>query len=237
MSWLPALLTLPQHELPTLAPKVEGRLEEARWEPSEKALPAPGSLLRWLVSHPEDLARPSGALAGSAETLAQRESLLRGDGHIRDEALRLLEQADRSLPAWYVLEGPTYPDVFLRTDDAIIVIEGKRTEADVTRSTTWMPMRHQMLRHLDGAWEARKGRAVYGLFIVEGDGDGTAVAVPERWQRVCAETVTPETLSRSLPHRSAEERGAIARGYLGVTTWQRICAQFDIPWRDLPDRA
>jgi hypothetical protein len=111
------------------------------------------------------------------------------------------------------------------------VIEGKRTEADVSRDTTWMPTRHQMLRHLDGAWELRGGRAVYGFFIVEGGGD--SAVVPEHWRRECAETVSPEILDSSLPHRSPEERRAIAEGYRGVTTWQQVCAQLGIPWNDL----
>ncbi len=91
-SWIPALLTFPQRQPPTPVPRVEGRLEEARWEPDEKALPAPASLLRWLVSHPEALARALGAPSDSGETRLRRAALLRGDVPTRDEALCLLEQ-------------------------------------------------------------------------------------------------------------------------------------------------
>lgn len=237
MSWLPTLLRLPQREPPSPVPRVVGRLEEARWTPTEKALPAPPSLLRWLVSNPEALARAPGARSDSGETRVLRAALLRGDVAARDAALRLLEQGQTSQAAWYIFEGPTYPDVFVQTEDAIVVIEGKRTESDITRRTTWMPVRHQMLRHLDCAWEVRGGRTVYGCVIVEGNGGGTVVAVPEHWRRVCAETVTLEALNGSLPHRSAEERRAIAEGYLGVTTWQAVCRTFDIAWERLANHS
>jgi hypothetical protein len=44
---------------------------------------------------------------------------------------------------------------------------------------------------------------------------------------------SPATLDKSLPHRSAAERRAIADACLGITTWQRVCRRFEIAWRPM----
>jgi hypothetical protein len=126
--------------------------------------------------------------------------------------------------------------VRLRTSSGIVAIEGKRTEADVTTCTTWMPVRHQMLRHLDGAWDLRDDHRVVGLFIVEGDGGREASTVPGHWIERCVTTVQREVLEASLPHRADAERSAIAAGYLGVTTWQAVCDALGVSYDGLPDR-
>ena len=127
-----------------------------------------------------------------------------------------------------MLEGRTWPDVYLETDQIIIVIEGKRDERGPMTSTTWMRTRHQMLRHLDCAWERRDGRDLVGFFIVEGnDASG---GVPAVWREAVALTVSSDTLTGSLPHRGYEERQALAACFLGATTWQSMCHAFNIPW-------
>jgi hypothetical protein len=162
--------------------------------------------------------------------------LLHRDPEVIGEALALLARPSVPAKAWYVLEGPSQPDVYLQTEEAIVVIEGKRTESGPTTTTSWMPGRHQMLRHMDCAWELRGSRLVFGFFIVEGDGGAEAVGVPPRWADAAAETVRPAALRGSLPHRTAAEQAEICRGFLGVTTWQRLCAELEIPWSALPDR-
>ena len=44
------------------------------------------------------------------------------------------------------------------------------------------------------------------------------------------EQVSPVLLEKSLPHRTDGERADIAQGFLGVTTWQRVCREFGLPW-------
>lgn len=138
---------------------------------------------------------------------------------------------------WYVLEGLSQPDAYLETDEAIVVIEGKRTEPGPTIGTKWMPRRHQMLRHLDAAWEARGQKRVYSFFILEGEGGPDAVEVPARWVDAARNTISTTAICDSLPHRDAAEQLAIARCFLGVTTWQAVCKTFDIDWTKLPDSA
>jgi hypothetical protein len=143
-----------------------------------------------------------------------------------EEALGGLRMS-RSGRAWYVLEGPSQPDVYLATGEVIVIIEAKRTETGPTTSTKWMRVRHQMLRHLDAAWDIRGERRVYGLFVVEAEGE-TDVA-PEAWRQAVDETVSPAILERSLPHRSEEVRSAIAGAVLGLVTWQTLCSRLGVP--------
>ena len=126
-----------------------------------------------------------------------------------------------------MLQGRTFPDVYLVTSDALVVIEGKRTESGATMRTAWMASRDQMLRHIDAAWEIRGSRAVYGFFVVEGPESG-GVGVPGRWVHTAVKTVSSDTIRSSLPHRSREEQEAIAACFLGATTWQAIVKHFGL---------
>jgi hypothetical protein len=107
----------------------------------------------------------------------------------------------------------------------VVVLEGKRTEAGPTTNTFFMPVRHQMLRHMDAAREFY-GRPVIGLFAVEG-ADGTA-ALPPEWSVWACATVGFEVVRRSLPHRSADEQEQIVRGFAGAVTWGAIVAHFGL---------
>jgi hypothetical protein len=158
-----------------------------------------------------------------------RERLLAHDAGTIELALHLLRVGDRDRD-WYIFEGPTYPDAFIETRDALVVIEGKRTEAGATTSTTWLSGRHQIWRHMDAAWEIRGSRAVYGLFLVEGD-PSSPLEISEVWRKAAAATLSAAALDASFPHRAAAEREGIVRGFVGVATWQRVCHEFGLDQR------
>jgi hypothetical protein len=180
-TWLSELVTLPARP-GVVAPVVPpAPLTRWGWGDEEVGLPAPRSLLAWLVRNAA-LVNEEAHRNTSKSTREERDLLLEHDAATLDKALRLLSREPVSARGWYVLEGVTRPDVYLESEKVIVVIEGKRTESGPTTDTTWMRIRHQMLRHLDCAWECRKGRDVFGFFIVEGDGGGSAVAVPPLWQ-------------------------------------------------------
>lgn len=222
-TWLGPLLGLANPQAPvdvgTVAPDVMRFLGD-----DEKPLPAPKSLLRWLITHLD--VRPDPNARDANETSRRRGRLADRDPATIAEALRLLD-GNPSGPAWYVLEGPSYPDVYIETDRAVIVVEGKRTEPVPTTATTWMAERHQMLRHIDAAWDGRGGRDVYGILIVEGVDDGS---VPDPWLSYPAALRNDRVLAASLPHRTDAERAAIARAFLGVTTWQQVSRRFGLAW-------
>lgn len=222
-TWLPQLLRL------IGADDVAGfpfhrKLRQANWWPHEKALPAPLDLLRWLILNCQ---RPVTENAmGTGNNRERREALLQREQAMVEEAIAALARAPRGR-VWYILEGPSKPDAYLATDELVVVVEGKRTEAAPTIHTDWMPERHQMLRHLDAAWDTLQGRRLVGLMIVEGL--ETVQGVPAPWCNYQAQLDSPEILFNSMPHRNAAERIAIRNCFKGITTWQSIIAALGIP--------
>jgi hypothetical protein len=214
LTWLPKLLKLP--EIPNHpSPEFEdtSSIIEARWENNEKPLSAPRSLVRWLI---QNLFPPDRSNQKENEiTKKKRQALKQKDPKVIQEALKLLEQTDLPERAWYILEGPSQPDVYLETGNMIVVIEGKRTEPIPTTTTKWMPARHQMLRHIDCSWEIKGSKRVCGFFIVEGDGRADAYEVPEQWTTASNETISEVALRRSLPHRKPEEVSEWPNPFLG----------------------
>jgi hypothetical protein len=235
--WLDRLLTLPQRfdGLPRAMPSAVGAVFQTAWWPKEERLHPPHKLLQWMLENPRKLDPPREL--GGQSTAEKRKLLLAGDPGIQQEGSRLLSAAAVTRP-WpnegFVLEGPTSVDAFFRTRKAVVVVEGKRIENGPTTKTDWMPVRHQMLRTLDCAIDTFPGYEIWGLFIVEGDLPKT-VDVPERWKGFSNDTTNPMVLEESLPHRSAQERLAVAHSYVGVTTWQAVCDQFQIDFSSLPD--
>jgi hypothetical protein len=227
-NWIPRLLRLPTGGAkPSGLENLDLTVVSANWAPHEAQLLPPMALLSWLVRNCQSAGR-SRTSRGSAE---KRARLQKGDPAMVSEALQLL----RSRPdpkAWYVLEGASSPDVFLETPDALIAIEGKRTEPAATTSTSWMDGRRQIWRHIDGAWEVRGRRQVFGFFIVEG---GTDPDVPRAWRDDVIASLTPEALAASFPHRGAVELAQITSCLLGATTWQAVCREFGIEFAQLPD--
>lgn len=227
--WVSRLLALAEYG----APDADGfaaldlRPTVVDYGATERRIPAPRALLEWLVRHVESREQDPST---SAETRAKRDAVFIRDPTTVDQALKLIADGQVTR-GWHVFEGPTAPDVYIETRDAIIVIEGKRTEAGPTRYTEWMSGRHQMWRHIDAAWEIRGERTVFGLFIVEGDDTG---CVPEHWRRASMDTWAEPSLTSSFPHRSPEERRQLCRCFLGVTTWQAVLREFGLAATILP---
>lgn len=229
-TWLLPLLHLGSHSAGRLEGVTTAALFPAHprwWGKNERRLDPPRPLLRWLVANA--CAPASAALWGGPATRTKRERLVARDPETINEALRLLE-TPATFRAWYVLEGRSQPDACLETDTLLVVIEGKRTERKATAVTTWMRARSQMLRHMDAAWEISGGKRVLGLMIVEGQGGADATTPNDHWLTQANDQVLERTLADSLPHRGAVERDQIAKGFLGVTTWQKVCADFGLSW-------
>ncbi len=226
--WLQGLLELANTRKLPRPQAGTSRLRVAKWWPREAKLAAPPGLLRWLLENAEE-PRSAAAWGRRPEVAANRRRVVDRDATTLAGALKSLEERRPSSRAWYVLEGPSQPDVFLDTAESLVVIEGKRSEPDLATSTAWMPVRHQMLRHLDAAWEHRQGRPIYGLFIVEREEGAASVGPSSAWHQAVEETISDDVLKGSLPHRSPDERSQIASALLGVTTWQAVCDEFQIP--------
>ncbi|MBT9547120.1 MAG: hypothetical protein IV090_17140 [Candidatus Sericytochromatia bacterium] len=214
-----------------------GEIQAIHFGAFEIKLTAPHSLLNWLLEYADSnwgqktLARNSRL---SSQTRQYREKLFTRDRETISLAQQKLAEADLSKPAWFILEGQTQPDLFVMTARILLVIEGKRTEWGPTLSTEYMPLRPQIIRHLDAAWEIRGDRQVFGGFLVEGT-DAEPLELPKVWQETCRDTLSFDTLKAALPHRSPEERQSLSQGFLGAMTWQKLCQQLGLVFNALPD--
>jgi len=236
--WLAGLLSLPRggNAIDPELSRNPGRIARARWDSRdgatrEKRLAPPRALLEWLVVHLGEI--QTAEIEGNDKKAERRRRLQKGDPATVEKALAKLASGAKTR-AWYVLEGKSAPDVFLETPEAVIVVEGKRTERAPAVGTKWMPERHQLLRHMDAAYELAGPRPVLGFFIVEG---GKTGEVPRAWLDAARATLSPEAVAASLPHREQPDRDAITRGFLGVTTWQQVCDRLGVDPGVLPDRA
>jgi len=229
--WLSQLLRLPvAGNILAFQPEWPCKIKDCGWGNKEKKLDPPVSLLSWLIRHPRGPV--SGKLSSDSTKEQKRRQWIKGSQEAIIEGLHLLRHNPNG-EDWFIFEGQSQPDVFIETEDLIIVIEGKRTEKRPTSTTKWMPIRSQMLRHIDCAWEIRGKKQVIGFYIVEGEGQSEKV--PEKWRSFSAETICSDILASSLPHRGQEEREGIASCFIGATTWQRICLEFGIDWMSLPN--
>lgn len=228
-SWLPKLIRLPLGEnTAVIKPGSNITIIDHRWGDDEKKLNPPVALLSWLIRHPR---KPvSGSLSSNPIKAEKRHRWIAGSREMVLEGLRLLRN-NPTREDWHIFEGQTQPDVFIETDDLIIVIEGKRTEIKPTTTTKWMSGRDQMLRHLDCAWEIRGNKQLFGFYIVEGDDESPDV--PLRWQAFASDTISRPVVVSSLPHRGQDEQQGIASCFIGVTTWQSVCMEFGIDWKKI----
>lgn len=232
-SWLGRMLTLPNQLNGASAYSLGNpTLVRHGWGVTEMRLDPPLSLLSWLLRHPR---KPQhGILSKDSVKAEKRQRWIDGDDETIKEGLKLLRHSVAK-EDWHIFEGVTQPDVYLETDNLIVVIEAKRTEDGPTTRTKWMGERHQMLRHIDCAWEVRGTKNVLGFFIVEGKGNSEDV--PDDWVHYGETTLSVPAISSSLPHRGPIEQEQIAGCFAGVTTWQKVCHEFEdlgLSYQDLP---
>ena len=232
--WINKLLSLASDTTASLDRPKLGVLHEHRWGELEKKLAPPLPLLEWLLVN-ADVTPLGDNFKRDDTTELRRKLLIEKCETTKSKAKSFLHQNSSHQKQWYCFEGESQPDVYLETDNTIIVIEGKRTEASITVGTKWMRCRHQMIRHLDCVYDIKNGKRVFGIFIVEGDGGADSTAVPERWRAAANSTKNDANVFNSLPHRNPKERSEIVSSYLGITTWQIVCDAFKIPWTSLPD--
>lgn len=230
-SWIPKLISLPVGGNPVHLPaNCDFTIQDAGWGDNEKKLDPPVALLSWLIRHPRP---PSyGTLSSDPDKAKMRSEWIAGSESRRLEGLALLRNNPNGAD-WHLFEGQTQPDVFIQTPDIVVVIEGKRTERGPTTSTKWMAGRHQIIRHIDCAWEIAGNRKIVAFFVVEGNRNDCLV--PTEWIEYARQTIAADAVSSSLPHRGPEEQNKIASCFAGVTTWQLLCKEFKLNWAELPD--
>lgn len=139
----------------------------------EKPLNPNSEYLKWMLRHPEEtlIRKKLANKSELSETESRRLGLLRGE--CVQEAIEGIDRATKKGTFgrdWYVFEGATKPDVYIKTNKFYLVVEGKRTESEPEIGTMWNGRRHQMVRHLEDLYlHGQKENAelpTYGIFMV-----------------------------------------------------------------------
>lgn len=171
----------------------------------------------------------------SVNTKKMRKQLISDDKEISDNALNFARKeieghsSNLNWPkAWWVLEGDSYPDIFIETDKYIFVGEAKRTEAKITSSISYDKDRIQIVRHIEGAInynqvkyndEARKEVISFYIVSTEFEKNNLDSLVKTGKGDV-------DMWDNSLTHLNKNEISEIKNTYIGYQTWEEIEKQF-----------
>ncbi len=150
------------------------------------------------------------------------------DYNTANELIEKIYNTDKLVPKNIsILEGNTYPDLFIETDNLIIIAEGKWTEKSTTTKTTFLEKRNQMTRHIQCALEYAKfnDKDVYAFYIIDDsfinlkkDIKNNYITNSIKFQEVALDDQTI-TLTKN-------EKDKILESYKGYTTWQKIESVF-----------
>jgi len=195
-----------------------------RYGTNEMTIPPTKKLLNWCIENLPLLMIPKNyGVKPNSETYNKRDILFNGDANTKSnsksEAINLLHQ--NKLPKWYIFEGYTHPDIYIETEDTIIVGEAKRIEPKLTNSTHWLKNRDQLIRHVDSIID--NGKKVYSFLIISED--KISAYKLESYNNL-------SYYKQSLPHRNDMEIEKIKNTYLGYTTWEEIQNAFGINFPD-----
>jgi hypothetical protein len=105
----------------------------------------------------------------------------------------------------------------LKTDECLLLIEGKRTET-VSSSTRWFKSRNQLWRNVEVAGELAGEKAFGVILAVESEASG---------RQALAEAAASR--DSSYPHLTSEQRERLDRHLLGFVVWSDVVAQFGLP--------
>lgn len=125
--------------------------------------------------------------------------------------------------SWNKFETNSYPDLFIENDKNIIVIEGKRTEKDITSSTAYLPNSSQMTRHIENALyylhKKNETKRVIGFYIVEDTCN---------YKEHCTREYFRKSLDLETIQKDDVLKSTISNSFYGYTTWQEISKKLKI---------
>lgn len=190
---------------------ISSDIREYKYGYNEAVIAPCRELLIWCVNNVNQLKKSEFEKLSSQsdDTARKRYALYRGDENIKNKALAELREPNLPQRAWYIFEGYTHPDVYVETDDAIFIGEAKRTEPKLTDSTKWLPVRDQLIRHVDSVIESEK--KVYSFLLR----DDSSVYPLDDYKDI-------SFFQRSLPHRDDTIVKKVMDSYIGCTTWNAV---------------
>jgi hypothetical protein len=238
--WLPRLCEMaatarPNAQRPssygTLVPAETPAKGARKGKVFERIVAPPTAFLRWLLEHPEQMQVNDPQTFGAKGEDAQRwrRKLFSSEPALRNEAitegLRQFGKAGAkgSRRKWWAFEGFSHIDCCLITDDLVLFVEGKRTEA-VSPSTLWFKQRSQVWRNVEAAREFSGEKQFAVMLAVEGDGEGRA-----------ALRDADSMLAGSYPH-IPDEAADLSRHLIGFVTWRGMVREFGLPESCLIER-
>jgi hypothetical protein len=192
----------------------------------EYSLPPTERFLLWLIETTGAGCLPRKGLDVSRRSAGRRTELFgedeAGRSDARNEATQnlLSTGVNGSRHGWWAFEGPTSVDCFLETPEAVLLVEGKRTDT-VATYTDWCSSRHQIARNLEAAQSVANGRR-YAVMV----------AAEKHIEISAAE------IALGLPHMTPSERAFLAGHYIGCVLWEEICREANLsvhPERELHD--
>lgn len=204
---------------------------------SEMGLDPPIERLAYLLKRAPEILTPEiiKKQKVSKETKSHRLELI-GDKAERkiEEAIKILNaNYNNSWPSdnkWVILEGTTYPDIFIETDKYVFVSEVKNTERTLTNSTTYNARREQLVRHIEGALNYIKfsnnvNREVLSFYILSKD---FVKRNKKKLEKIANQD--RQFWDDSLQHLSSEEdKNRIKNTYMGYAIWEEIQQKLNKP--------
>lgn len=136
--------------------------------------------------------------------------------HKKEEAIRFIEGNYDKITSrsaeWCIFEGYTHPDLFIEADDYVLIGEGKWTESHITTSTTNLPKRNQMIRHIQAAINCFK-KKIYAFYLVDKEsGYLNDLTIDAFKSQLKEETIELDEI----------EQIQMANCFVGYITWQDI---------------
>lgn len=192
----------------------------------EKSLDPPKEYLIWLAKNIQYFGFDENqVLSGVSEpTAKKRIELINGNQDTINEAVSRIIDNFKSRSKWWILEGKTHVDAFVKTNSHIFIFEGKRTEKEQTQKVEWNPKRDQLIRNIDCAISEYPNKEVVAYYVLEAD-EG---AISRKWETGLEKYRDEEYFKASLPHRTSDEVKKIMDSYRGYITWQQISEWFGI---------
>ncbi|RZL50772.1 MAG: hypothetical protein EOP00_02640 [Pedobacter sp.] len=195
---------------------------------NEKRIPAPKSMLTWMLNNLSELNKlPNyGIKNNESQSYIKRKLLFAGDSKTLKEAIDAVSNVEKSSDSrWYVFEGKTAPDIYIKTKESIFIGEAKRTERNITTKTLWLKNRDQLIRHIDSLLDQEK--EIYSFYLLE---NKTFKNYYEQSMKLYNDRSYFES---NLKHRNEQQIDRAFKSFIGFIFWEDLAEKFDIPFPEI----
>lgn len=205
------------------AKQIQWYYNSKRYNRKEIKRRSPVSFLQYLLDHNELINCSQLETIRDKIKIDARKKAFQTSEAKKDAFANLEIQYRFGLPgkSLYAIEGNSQPDVCLKTNKFILLIEGKHTENKLTANTNWIKNRDQLVRHIDSFLDNSDGEfgaslPVFGIEIVSNTDYDFHIYEDD------------SNFDIWLPHRSPELRKFVKENcIIPHMTWGELLAAFD----------